>query len=263
MIKWDVSPSIFDWGFFHLRYYSLMFIAGFTIGFQLMVKVFRDEKKPLDKSDAILTHIFLGTLIGARLGHVLFYSPGYYFSHPLDIFKVWEGGLASHGGGLGVIVALILFVRKNPEFNLMWLFDRISIVTIMTGALIRLGNLMNSEIVGRPTDVPWAFIFSRIDQLPRHPTPLYESFGYFLIFILLWSIWLKYKSKTPSGLLLGTSLLLTFIVRFVVEFFKENQEAFEATLPINMGQILSLPYIFIGAYLVFRALPNLPNKKKS
>lgn len=247
-----------------LRWYGLMFLAGFLIGYQGMRKICIWEKKPLEKLDSLLTHLFLGTLLGARLGHCLFYEPGYYLSHPLDIIKVWEGGLASHGGGLGVLIAIWLFCRKNPEFSLLWVFDRVAIFTVMTGGFIRFGNLMNSEIIGRPTEVPWAFVFEKVDKLPRHPTQIYESLCYFLIALGGWKIYLKYKSKLPSGRIFGMTLALIFVARFVIEFFKENQEAFEATMPINMGQILSIPFVLTGIYFYVKSFqpPKVSAAKK-
>jgi prolipoprotein diacylglyceryl transferase len=231
-----------------LRWYGLMFLIGFLIGYQGMRKICIWEKKPLEKLDSLLTHIFLGTLIGARLGHCLFYEPGYYLSHPLDIFKIWEGGLASHGGALGVLLAIWLFSRKHTEFRLMWIFDRVAIFVVLTGAFIRIGNLMNSEIIGRPTDVSWAFVFERIDQLPRHPTQIYESLCYFIITILGWITYRKYKAKLPSGRIFGLTIALIFTARFFIEFFKENQEPFEAAMPVNMGQLLSIPFMLAGIY---------------
>jgi len=254
MIQWNPSPVLWQIGPFALRWYSLMFIIGFWTSVHLMKKIFIWEKYTLEKIDSLLFHVFLGTLIGARLGHVLFYDPVYYFSHPLDILKVWEGGLASHGGTLGVILSVVIFCRKNSEFSLMWLFDRVSMLAIMTGSLIRIGNLMNSEIVGQPTQVPWSFVFTRVDQLPRHPTQIYESVCYAIIFLVCWFVYLQKKESTPKGLLFGMVLVGTFSVRLFLEFLKENQEAFEQNWILNMGQILSLPFILCGLFLVFRAL---------
>jgi prolipoprotein diacylglyceryl transferase len=241
-----------------LRWYGLMFLIGFLIGYQGMRKICTWEKKPLEKLDSLLTHIFLGTLIGARLGHCLFYEPSYYFSHPLDILKIWEGGLASHGGGVGVLLAIWLFSRKNKEFPLMWIFDRVAIFVVLTGGFIRIGNLMNSEIIGRPTDVSWAFIFERVDKLPRHPTQIYESICYFLIAVFGWLTYKKYKAKLRSGRIFGLTIALIFISRFAIEFFKENQETFEAAMPINMGQILSIPFVLVGIYLYVRSFVSAP-----
>lgn len=253
MIHWNVSPTLVKLGPLQLRWYGLMFLAGFLIGYQAMRKICQWEKKPVEKLDSLLTHIFLGTLIGARLGHCLFYEPGYYLSHPVEILKIWEGGLASHGGSIGVLFAIWLFSRKNSEFPLMWIFDRVVIFTVMTGAFIRIGNLMNSEIIGRPTDVAWAFIFERVDSLPRHPTQIYESLCYAFIALIGWLIYRKYKARLAPGRIFGLSVMLVFIARFFIEFFKENQEAFESSLILNMGQLLSLPFIAVGLYFFLRS----------
>ena len=253
MIHWNVSPTLMTLGPLQLRWYGLMFLAGFLIGYQGMRKICLWEKKPVEKLDSLLTHVFLGTLIGARLGHCLFYEPGHYLSNPLEILKIWEGGLASHGGGIGVLTAVWLFSRKNREFPLMWIFDRLAIFTVLTGAFIRIGNLMNSEIIGRPTDVDWAFVFERIDQLPRHPTQIYESICYFVIALLGWLTYRKYKAKLPPGRIFGLTIALIFVARFVIEFFKENQEAFESAMTLNMGQLLSVPFVIVGAYFYFKS----------
>jgi len=256
LLHWNVSPEIFSAGPITLRWYGLMFLAGFSIGYMLMKKVCEWEGKPVEKLDSLLVHLVLGTTIGARLGHCLFYDPGYYLTHPLEILKVWEGGLASHGGGIGVMIAIWLFVRKNPEFSMMWLFDRIAIFTVMTGGFIRLGNLFNSEILGRPTGGDWGVVFQKVDQFPRHPAQVYESICYFLIFAVAYRLYLKTKERTPSGLLLGAVFTGIFICRFFIEFIKENQSDFENQMTLNMGQILSLPFIAIGIYLMVRALRN-------
>lgn len=264
MIHWNVDPTLLHLGPLQMRWYGLMFLIGFLWGYQGMRKICIWEKKPLDALDSMLTHLFLGTLIGARLGHCLFYEPEYYFAHPLDIFKIWEGGLASHGGGIGVFVALWLFSRKNPAFPLMWIYDRVAIFTVLTGGFIRIGNLMNSEIIGRRATVPWAFIFERVDQIPRHPTQLYESFCYFIIAAIDWLIYRKYKAKLPAGRIFGLTLALIFLARFSIEFFKENQETFESQMWINMGQILSLPFIAVGLFFFLRSFKSAtPAKSRS
>ncbi len=254
ILNWNVSPEIFALGPLRLRWYGLMFLAGFSIGFQLMKKVCRWEGKSPEKLESLLMHLVLGTTIGARLGHCLFYDPVYYLSHPVEILKIYEGGLASHGGGLGVIVALFIFHRKNPEFSIWWLLDRIAIFTVMTGAFIRIGNLMNSEILGKPTDGTWGVIFSRVDLVPRHPAMVYESLCYALIFGVTYKLYRRLKGSAPNGLLFGTVVGAIMTCRFFIEFFKEVQEPFEREWPINMGQILSLPFIAVSLYLVFRAL---------
>jgi phosphatidylglycerol---prolipoprotein diacylglyceryl transferase len=257
LIHWSVSPEIFEIGPVRLRWYGLMFLTGFTIGYQLMREVCLKEDKPVEKLESLLIYLVLATMIGARLGHCLFYDPGYYLAHPLDILKVYQGGLASHGGGLGVITALILFSRRNPEFSMWWLLDRISIFTVMTGALIRIGNLMNSEILGKPTDGSWGVIFSRVDQVPRHPAMIYESICYMFIFALTYTLYRKWRARSPDGLLFGMVVGLIMICRFFIEFFKEVQEPFERGMVLNMGQLLSLPFIAVSLYLVVRGFRRL------
>ena len=258
LIHWNASPEIFSIGPVVLRWYGLMFLMGFTLGYQGLKKACQWEKiggkNYTEKLDSLLIHLVLGTTIGARLGHCLFYDPAYYLSHPLDIFKIWEGGLASHGGGIGVIIAIWLFVRKNPEFSMWWLFDRIAVYTVLTGAFIRLGNLMNSEILGKPTDGTWGFIFDRVDQVARHPAQLYESISYFVIFAVTFVIYRQLKAKTPQGLLFGMVFAGIFICRFVIEFFKEVQSPFEEDMFLNMGQLLSIPFVLIGIYFVWISL---------
>lgn len=265
MISWNVSPTLVKLGPLQLRWYGLMFLAGFLIGFQGMKRICQWENKPIEKLDSLLTHIFLGTLIGARLGHCLFYEPGYYLANPLDIFKIWEGGLASHGGGIGVLLGIWIFSRKNREFPYLWILDRVAIFTVMTGGFIRLGNLMNSEILGRPTDVPWGFVFERIDKVIRHPAQIYESICYFLIAILAWMTYRKFKAALPPGRIFGMVLALVFLARFVIEFFKENQEPFEAQMTINMGQLLSIPFMLIGVYFFAKSFttPTAQDKQSS
>ena len=253
MIHWNVSPTLVTLGPLQLRWYGLMFLAGFLIGYQGMRKICLWEKKPVEKLDSLLTHVFLGTLIGARLGHCLFYEPAHYLANPIEILKIWEGGLASHGGGIGVLTAVWIFSRKNREFPLMWIFDRLAIFTVLTGAFIRLGNLMNSEIIGRPTSVEWAFVFERIDKLPRHPTQIYESLCYFFIALLGWLTYRKYKAKLPPGRVFGLTVGLIFVARFTIEFFKENQESFESAMTINMGQLLSIPFILAGLFFYLKS----------
>lgn len=211
------------------------------------------ENKPVEALDSLLTYLIVGTIIGARLGHVIFYDPAYYSQHLLEVFEVWKGGLASHGGTVGVFVALFWFSKKNPAFPVAWLFDRISIPVALTASFIRLGNLMNSEIIGKPTHMPWSFVFERVDNLPRHPTQLYESFTYLVLFFTIWFIY-KRNPKRPPGLIFGISMIWIYGARIILEYFKENQEPFEAGMFMNMGQILSIPFVILGIVLVVRAL---------
>jgi len=197
--------------------------------------------------------MIFGTVIGARLGHCLFYNPVYYLSNPIEIFKVWEGGLASHGAAIGILVAVYLFSKKKKKYPFLWIIDRIVIVVALAGTFIRLGNLFNSEIIGKPTDVSWAFIFTAIDDLPRHPTQLYESIAYLIIFLILLFIYYKGFEKNRSGLLFGLFLVLVFTFRFFVEFLKENQSGFEAGMTLNMGQLLSIPFVLIGIIFIIKS----------
>jgi len=191
-------------------------------------------------------YITIGIVVGARLGHVLFYDPAYYFANPMKILAIWEGGLASHGGGTGVILALYFFAKKH-DLNYIWLLDRVAIPTALFGFFVRMGNFMNSEIVGIPTDVSWAVVFSRIDALPRHPAQLYEAFSYLVIFLLLSAIY-KYKRKSiNNGLIFGLFLTLLFSVRILIEFVKVKQADYDTSfLMMSTGQALSLPFIIIG-----------------
>jgi len=251
MINWDVSPLIFEIGFLKLRWYGLFFALSFVIGYQIVEKVFKREGKPLKDLESLTMTMVLSTIIGARLGHCLFYSPEYYLANPLKILMVWEGGLASHGGTIGILIGLWLFTRKRKNFDYMWLLDRIAWPTALSASLIRMGNLFNSEILGRATDVSWAFVFQRIDLIPRHPAQLYESISYFVIFIIMTLMYLKKGSKIKPGRLLGVFLTLVFSARFFIEFIKENQVGFEQSMTLNMGQLLSIPFVLAGLYLLF------------
>ncbi len=254
-IIWDPSPEIFSIGSFSIRWYGLLFASGFVFGYIIFQKIFKKEGVPIEELDKFTIYVALGTVIGARLGHVCFYEPGYYCSHPSEILKVWHGGLASHGAALGILTAIWLFVRKSSK-NLMWLLDRITIVVALGGSFIRLGNLMNSEIVGSPSKLPWAFAFVRDnierglpENFTRHPSQLYESIFYFLLFILLYILYKKGWGK-KSGYLFSWFLILLFGFRFIIEFFKDVQVNFEHSMAIDMGQWLSIPFIIGGIVLL-------------
>lgn len=253
MIEWDVSHEIIRLGFISIRYYSLLFMLSFVIGIYIFHWIYKRENKPKEDLDPLLIYMLLGTVIGARLGHCFFYEAGYYLSHPLKILKVWEGGLASHGAAVGILLSLYLYSRKRPDQPFLWVVDRMVITVALAGCFIRLGNLFNSEILGKPTDVAWAFIFRRVDNIPRHPTQIYESLAYLLIFIILFFIYQKKGAKTARGYLLGLFLVLIFGFRFFVEFLKENQSTFEEGLILNMGQILSIPAVLGGLILIIQA----------
>ncbi|QDA59383.1 prolipoprotein diacylglyceryl transferase [Hymenobacter jejuensis] len=261
-ITWTASPIIAKLGPLTLRWYGLLFMSGFVVGTFILTHIYKSEKVSPRWVDVITIYMLVGTIIGARLGHCLFYDPDYYLKHPLDILKIWEGGLASHGATIGILLATWLFARNN-KFDYLWVLDRIVIVVASGGALIRLGNLFNSEIIGRVTDVPWAFKFARYNEIHneltnipnelRHPTQIYESLFCIFLLILLYGMWNRTKERTPRGLLFGLFVVLLFTFRFLVEFLKENQVSFEDKLPLNMGQLLSIPLVIIGLWVVLRA----------
>ncbi len=253
-IHWNVDPTLFRLGPLAPRWYGLLFASGFLIGFYLMRSVFQREDRPETDLDLLMLCLLGGTIIVARLGHVLFYAPGYYLTHPFEIIAVWKGGLASHGGLIGVPLAIWLYSRGREDQPFLWLLDRLAGPAALIGSLIRLGNLFNSEILGRPTDLPWAFVFERIDQTARHPVQLYESVTYLLIFGLLWTLYREWGADTPRGLLIGLFFTLVFGARIALETFKVEQAHFEMALPLSMGQLLSIPAVVLGLWLVGRAL---------
>ncbi|NGF57077.1 prolipoprotein diacylglyceryl transferase [Parapusillimonas sp. SGNA-6] len=266
-IHWDGKEELFSIGSFAVRYYSLCWLIAFAVSYYLMLKVFIREGKTQEDLDKFSIYMFLGTLIGARLGHCLFYEFDYYIKHPLEMilpFRQVNGewkltgfmGLASHGAAIGLLVGLYLYSKKTKT-NFLWITDRLILVVPLAGAFVRLGNFFNSEIIGKVADpnLPWAVVFTKEDQLPRHPGQLYEAVGYVILFVILWILYRKNQNPKP-GLLFGIFLIGLFGIRFIVEFFKENQEAFEDNMLINMGQLLSVPFILAGIYLVFRKPKN-------
>lgn len=257
-IVWNVDPVLLNLGPLQVRYYGVLFALGFLIGYYLFRYFFKIEKVPLSELDKLFWYAVLGAIIGARLGHVLFYEPGYYLANPLEILAIWHGGLASHGGAIGLLIALYLYSRKSFNKDYLYILDRMAIPTALAGSFIRLGNLFNSEIYGRPTELPWGFIFVRDGQsVPCHPTQIYEALAYLLIFIFLFYTYKKYKGNIPRGLAIGWMFLLTFSARFFIEFVKLPQVGFETnlinTIGLNMGQLLSLPFIIVGIWLIIKA----------
>lgn len=252
MIIWDVSPDIIKLGPITIRWYGVLFAAGFVIGLKIMQYIFKIENRKEKDLNDLFWYMIISTIVGARLGHCFFYAPEYYLSHPIDILKTWEGGLASHGAAIGILFALYLFVKKHKDFTYLWIVDRIVITVALAAVFIRTGNLINSEIIGKPTDVAWSFVFTAVDNIPRHPTQLYEIIAYLICFIILIVLYVKQKEKIREGLLLGIFLIIIFGFRIFVEFFKENQSAFEAGMALNMGQILSIPLVVAGIYLLVR-----------
>lgn len=260
-IYWNVRPEIFHLGPIAIRWYGLLFALLFTVGYLIGRWMMRLENKDEHSLESLLVYLILGTIIGARLGHCFFYEPQYFLRHPFEILEVWKGGLASHGGALGVLFALYLYSRHHPDQPFMWLLDRVVVSTALGGVLIRLGNLFNSEILGEPSHVPWAFVFSRVDSIPRHPAQLYEALAYLLIFVVLFFLYRRLRAGTPSGLLVGIFLAAAFTARFLIEFVKERQAAYEQNLPLSVGQFLSIPFILAGLVLVWCALAHSKDAK--
>jgi prolipoprotein diacylglyceryl transferase len=253
MIHWNVDPEIIKIGFFSLRYYSLLFMISFLTGIYIMRWMFKLENRNQDDVDQLLIYMLFGTVIGARLGHCLFYDPIYYLSDPILILKVWQGGLASHGAAIGILISLYMYKKKHKDQPYLWIMDRVVVSVALAAFFIRVGNLFNSEIIGKPTHADWGVIFDRIDAIPRHPSQLYEAFAYLVVFLILINIYKKYKANLPEGLIFGIFLIGIFGFRIIVEFYKENQSAFEAGMMLDMGQILSIPLVLAGIYFVYRA----------
>lgn len=246
IITWDVNPEIFRIGNFAPRWYGVLFASGFLFGYLIFKRIFKNEGLKEELLDRLTIYVAIGTIVGARLGHCLFYEPSYYLSNPLEILKVWRGGLASHGAAVGIPLVLWLWVRQEKK-PYIWILDRIVIVVALGGAMIRLGNLMNSEIYGIETTLPWGFVFLRNGETaPKHPTQIYEALAYLISFVILYSIYWKNKGKFITGLPFSLFLILVFLFRFFVEYVKEDQVAFEAGMTLNMGQWLSIPFIVAG-----------------
>jgi prolipoprotein diacylglyceryl transferase len=249
-IHWNISPVIFSLGPISVRWYGLLFAMSFVVGYFIMLRIFNKENIPEPLLDELSMYMLIATVVGARLGHVLFYEPATYLAHPLDILKIWQGGLASHGAAIGIPVALYLFSRKTRQ-PFFWVIDRIVIVVALSGFFIRTGNLFNSEIYGNITNLPWGFIFERAgESLPHHPTQIYEGLCYLGIFFFLLWFYYKKNGKPRPGLLFGYFLIGVFGFRFLVEFIKEPQVAFESSMALNMGQLLSIPLVIAGIVIL-------------
>ena len=263
-IVWDVNPLIID-SFIKLRWYSVLFAIGFVVGYKIIEKMFRKEGVPENWTDKLLIWVVSATIIGARLGHVFFYAWDQYKEDPIKILYVWEGGLASHGGTIALALAVILFSLITTKRNPLWTFDRLVIPTALVAALIRFGNLMNSEIFGHATDLPWGFMFVRsaewhylYEGQACHPTQIYEMLCYLAIFgLVMWMYWKKGAQRRP-GLIFGVFFTLLFTARFLIEFVKNPQEEFERDMLLNMGQLLSIPFILAGIALIVYALVRKP-----
>ncbi|MDE5421508.1 prolipoprotein diacylglyceryl transferase [Ancylomarina sp. DW003] len=256
-ILWDVDPEIFKIGPIAVRWYGLLFALGFLLGYQLVERMFKKEGIPLEWLEKLFMYTLIATVIGARLGHVIFYGWEFYSQHPAEILKIWHGGLASHGATIGILAALYFYSKKVSKKSILWVLDRVAIPVALAGFFIRTGNLMNSEIIGTQTDLAWGFQFVKASIYeplsPRHPAQLYEALCYLFSFGILMYMYWKTNAKEFSGRLIGTFFILIFTARFFIEFIKENQEAFEEGMALNMGQWLSLPFILLGAYLAYNS----------
>ena len=273
-IVWNPNLEAFHLGPFSIRWYGLLWLIGFALGFFLVKKLYKEQNIKGELFDPLFIYCFFGILIGARLGHCLFYQPqdfltswqgivemilpihignnGTWLGETFGFFITGYAGLASHGGTLGLMIALWLYVRKT-KLSIWTVLDNIAIATGSMACCIRLGNLMNSEIIGKITDVPWAFIFEKVDGMPRHPGQLYEAIAYAILFFIMWALHKKMPEKIGTGWYFGFCLTYIFTFRFLIEYTKEIQEAFEATLPLDMGQILSIPFIILGVYCMIRS----------
>lgn len=264
-IIWDVGPILVDLGILQIRAYSLFFALGFVVSYFIIKRYYKQEGVPIRELDTLTVWVVVGGLLGARLGHCIFYDWEYYSKNLLEILLpvsfspkfefIGYQGLASHGGAIGIIIAILIYYRKSTKKSFFWLIDRIAVPTGFAGALIRLGNLFNSEIYGHQTDLPWGFVFIRNgDTFPSHPTQLYEAICYIITSIVLMRLYKVERFRNAGGFLLGVFFIMVFTARFFIEFVKENQVAFEDSMVLNMGQILSIPVVVAGIFLVVRAL---------
>lgn len=246
------SPAISTFGPLEPRWYGLMFAFAFISGYSIGFKLFKDAGKTQEELDRLLIYVLIATVVGARLGHVFFYEAEFYLRNIHLIPQVWTGGLASHGAAVGIIIAMWLYARRTAGTTFMWVADRVVPGVAIGGMFIRFGNFFNSEILGMPTEVPWAIIFANIDNLPRHPSMLYEAVLCILVLAVLFWIYAKYKNNPPEGSLFGTFLIMLFTGRFLIEFTKETQADFLLGAVLDMGQLLSIPFVLIGIWLLWK-----------
>lgn len=258
-VVWNIDPVILKIGPLAIRWYSLLFVAGFPLGYWLFTKFYKDEGLSEKLLEPLLYALLIGTIVGARVGHCVFYEPSYFLTkeHWFEILQPWKGGLASHGGAIGVLLAIWWYCSrygKKNGFGMLWLLDRLVIAVAFAGCFIRLGNLFNSEIYGCATDLPWGFIFERRGEtVPKHPTQIYESLTYLLLgFLLLW-MYRKKLDKIYRGMLLGTFFTICFGMRFLIEYIKQANIYFDNFFGLNMGQVLSIPFIAVGIFFIIRS----------
>lgn len=259
VVTWDVNPALFHLGSFEVRYYGVLWAVALGISAYIFHHIMIREGLSEKTFDSVFWFGVISTVLGSRLGHCLFYDPGYYLTHPVEILDIRQGGMASHGAAVGLLIGLWLFSRKN-KLPYIWSLDRISIVVAISGVAVRLGNLMNSEIYGTVTSLPWGFIFVRDGEtLPKHPTQIYEALCYLVLFvILLWMYYKKDLARRRPGVMFGFFLIILFGTRFLIEFIKNPQVDFEQHMVLNMGQLLSIPFIVAGVVILWRALKQAP-----
>jgi prolipoprotein diacylglyceryl transferase len=280
-ITWNVDPVLFHLGPLSIRWYGLLWALGIYLALVIVQKLFKNEKLPDTWLDKLFIYTVIGAILGARLGHCFFYEwkllpepvnilgitfkyGNYYISHPWELLYIWHGGLASHGGAIGILIAIYFYNKNVSKKGFIWILDRLVIGVAVCGAAIRLGNLMNSEIYGGVTSLPWGFIFLRDQQgdlLPHHPTQIYEMLYCLITFAITWWLYWKKEAYKKTGLIFGVFLIGIFGTRFALEFIKNAQEAFESNLALNMGQLLSVPFIIWGIWLIIRAV-NRPVLEK-
>ncbi len=273
-IIWDVNPSVFpeSWGIpLDIRWYGVIYAIGFFLAIKIIDQTFKHDNAPKGWTDKVFFYLILATIVGSRLGHCFFYDWDYYSQNIMEIFMVWRGGLASHGGAIALLVGVWLLSRYMTKQNMFWLADRVFMGSALVASLIRIGNLMNSEIYGSPTDLPWGFVFARGSEhigQACHPTQIYESLAYLLVFGILMFVYWKKEGGKYNGLLSGIGFLGIFIARQFIEIIKNNQSAFEDNMTFNMGQWLSVPFVILGITLIVRALKmgkveyQLPKEKE-
>lgn len=274
-IVWNNDPIFLELGSFQLRHYGLCWAIGIAAGWLVLKSIYKKEKLSEDLLGSLFLYIMFGVIIGARLGHCLFYDPSYYLSHPLEMLLpiskdalgnyhlTGYAGLASHGGAIGIVISILLYSKKK-KVDLWDILDKLALVAPLTGFFIRVGNFFNSEIIGQPTGAPWGIVFKKIDNIARHPAQLYEAFIYLIIFLVLYRFYFKIKDKYQSGVIFGISIFFIFLSRFLIEYFKEVQEPFEVymreTFFIDMGQLLSFPFIIAGLIIIFNRTHSKINK---
>jgi prolipoprotein diacylglyceryl transferase len=266
VVNWNVNPVIVQLGGFELRYYSLLFVAGFILGWYIVKSFFKREGISEKLLDPMLYMLLICTIVGARLGHCIFYQPDYYFGSWAgfwEIFMPWKGGLASHGGTIAIILGIWWYAKKygpKNDFDFVWVLDHLVIPVSFAACFIRLGNLFNSEIYGAPTSLPWGFVFQRNGEtVPCHPTQLYEAGTYLLLGIALMILYWKKLDKMCRGSFVGIFLIVCFGSRFLIEFIKNDQVGFEAGMALNMGQLLSIPFVLLGiGFLIYAYKKKLP-----